>query len=49
MEPRIAGSVSRAADTQETPRECGARQRRNCASTFPGPILFRRAASLGSV
>lgn len=48
MEPRIAGSVSRAEDTQETPRESRACQCRNCASTFPGPILFkgRRTTSL---
>lgn len=51
MEPRIAGSVSRAEDTQETPRGSGACQCRNCASTFPGPILFKgsRTSSLGAV
>lgn len=51
MEPRTAGSVSRAEDTQESPRESRAWQCRNCASTFPGPILFnsRRTTSLGCV
>lgn len=40
MEPRIAGSVSKETDTQESPQGTGLVTAGT--STFPGPILFTR-------